>query len=119
MSDVYEGRTYTGYSEWDLQGKRRLRIGDDCVRAYLSSGQEQYQKAAARITELEAQVKRLELSRGRKDAQIATYLSALASESRKGRTEWAQKIVARADARAMAVKQSDLGVAHVSTGDQE
>ena len=45
---------YTGYSEWDLQGSRRERIGADCIRAYESSGEEQYQKAAARIAELEA-----------------------------------------------------------------
>ena len=50
--------TYAGYSEWDMQGSRRKRIGQDCIKAYESSGDEQLQKAAARIAELEEQVKR-------------------------------------------------------------
>lgn len=40
------------YTEWDLRGNRRNRIGDDCYRAYQSSGEEQYLKAACRIDEL-------------------------------------------------------------------
>ena len=52
--------TYTGYSDWDMVGARRKRIADDCVRAYEQTGQEQYQKAAARIKELEAENARLE-----------------------------------------------------------
>lgn len=41
------------YTAWDLRGNHRKRIGDDCYRAYQSSGEEQYLKAACRIDELE------------------------------------------------------------------
>ena len=44
----------TGYTEWDMQGNRRKRIGPDCRRAFQSSGEHQYRMAAARIEELEA-----------------------------------------------------------------
>jgi len=43
----------TGYTEWDLQGNRRGRIGADCLRLYQARGDQQYRKAAARINELE------------------------------------------------------------------
>ena len=51
---------YMGYTDWDLQGTRRQRIGNDCIRAYESSGDEQYQKAAARIFELQERIQQLE-----------------------------------------------------------
>ena len=50
---------YMGYTDWDLQGTRRQRIGNDCIRAYESSGDEQYQKAAARIFELQERIQQL------------------------------------------------------------
>ena len=55
------------------------------------------------------------MSRGRKDAQIAVYLSALAIEARQGRKEWAQDIIKRADAAALKVKRKDLVVAHTNS----
>ena len=61
MSGDYK---YTGYSEWDKQGTRRERIGQDCIRAYESSGEEQYQKAAARIFELQERIQQLEEEQG-------------------------------------------------------
>ena len=62
---------YTGYSEWDMQGGRRERIGADCIRAYESSGEEQYQKAAARIAELEAETAVLKKDRDEILAMVA------------------------------------------------
>jgi hypothetical protein len=70
--------------------------------------------ANKRIKELEEQVERLLMDRGRKDAAIAVYLSALAVEARKGRSGWAREIIKRADAKAIAVKRKDLTVAHVN-----
>jgi len=65
---------------------------------------------------LQERIAELVLDRGRKDTQIAVFLSAIAAEARNGRAEWAQNIVRTADTKAKAVKPSDLVVAHVSTG---
>ena len=67
----------------------------------------------------ESKVERLLMDRGRKDAQIAVYLSALAIEARQGRKEWAQDIVKRADAAALKVKRKDLVVAHTNSQQEQ
>lgn len=63
---------------------------------------------------LKARIEDLLMSRGRLEAQLAVYMSAIASEARKGRREWARNLVKRADAAALAVKREDLVVAKVN-----
>lgn len=60
------------------------------------------------------EVERLLMSRARKDAMLAVYMQAIASEARKGRDGWAQGIVHRAEEAALRVKRSDLTIATVS-----
>ena len=73
------------------------------------------------ITELEASRERLLMDRARQDARLSVFMGAIASESRKGRTEWAVKLLHRADVASLKVKRmvfhhwEDLVTAHFNS----